>query len=176
MTSLLDLWIGQKEFLETKSIEQVITITGDGNLRDGNETSEQIRELIANLPALTIERYISECLNNPFPHSGLVLQDLVNEVGRRLGFSIEPGYYRGGGSKIGFDGIWRAKDGYSFVVEVKTTDAYQVNLDTQAQYRQRLIDEGRISEKNSSILIVVGRKDTGGLEAQTRGSRHAWTR
>ena len=37
-----------------------------------------------------------------------------------------------------------------------------------------LAKEGTISEKESSILIVVGRKDTGDLEAQIRGSRHAW--
>lgn len=174
MTTLLDIWIGQKEFFEAKSIEQVITIAGDGSLRDGNETSTQLRELLSSIPATSIERYIDECLSHPFSQSGLVLQDLVNEVGRRLGFSIEPGYYRGGASKIGFDGIWRAKDGYAFVIEVKTTDAYQLNLDTQAKYRQRLIEEERIAEENSSVLVVVGRRDTGGLEAQTRGSRHAW--
>ena len=174
MTSLLDIWIDRKEFLEDKSIEQVISISGDGNLRDGNEACNQFRELLANLPSTSIARYIDECLNHSFQQSGLALQDLVNEIGCRLGFSIESGYYRGGGSKIGFDGIWRAKDGYAFVIEVKTTDAYQINLDTQAQYRQRLIDEHRIEDKQSSILLVVGRKDTGGIEAQTRGSRHAW--
>jgi hypothetical protein len=174
MTALLDIWIGQKDFFEAKSVEQVIGIAGDGTLRDGNESSTQLRELLSNIPSQSIERYVNECLSHSFSQSGLVLQDLVNEIGHRLGFSIEPGYYRGGGSRIGFDGIWRAKDGYSFVIEVKTTDAYQINLDTQAQYRERLIEEGRIDERKSSILIVVGRKDTGGLEAQTRGSRHAW--
>ncbi len=174
MTTLLDIWLGQKEFIEAKTIEQVISIAGDGILRDGNDTSVQLRELFSNIPAGSIQRYIEECLDHSFEKSGFVLQDLVNEVGLRLGFSIEPGYYRGGGSKIGFDGLWRAKDGYAFVIETKTTDAYQLNLDTQATYRQRLIDEARISEKASSILVVVGRKDTGGLEAQTRGSRHAW--
>jgi len=174
MTSLLDIFVNQREFFEAKSIEQVISISGDGTLHDGNETSIQLRELLANLPASSITGYVDDCLNHSFLQSGLALQDIVNEIGRRLGFSIEPGFYRGGGSKIGFDGIWRAKDGYSFVIEVKTTDAYQINLDTQAQYRQRLIDEKRIEEKQSSILLVVGRKDTGGLEAQTRGSHHAW--
>lgn len=174
MTSLLDIWIKQNAFFEVKSVEQVISIAGDGHLRDGSESSKQLRELFANIPLKSIIKYIDECLNNPFSQSGFALQDLVNEVGRRLGFLIEHGYYRGGGSKIGFDGIWRAKDGYSFVIEVKTTDAYQLNLDTQAQYRQRLIDERKITEKQSSILLIVGRKDTGGLEAQTRGSRHAW--
>lgn len=174
MTSLLDIWINQREFFDAKTIEQVISISGDGNLIDGNETSKQLRDLLANLPSTSIAKYVDDCLNHGFPLSGFALQDLVNEIGRRLGFTIESGFYRGGGSKIGYDGIWRAKDRYSFVIEVKTTDAYQLNLDTQAQYRQRLIDEHRIEEKQSSILLVVGRKDTGGLEAQTRGSRHAW--
>jgi len=174
MTTLLDIWLEQKDFYKAKTIEQVISIAGDGSLRDGNETSAQLRELLSNIPSENIKQYIDECLNHSFSQSGFALQDLVNEVGRRLGFSVEPGFYRGGGSKIGFDGIWKAKDGYAFVIEVKTTDAYQINLETQAEYRSRLIDEGNISEKASSILVVEGRKDTGGLEAQTRGSRHAW--
>ena len=78
MTSLLDIWIGQKEFFEAKSIEQVLSICGDGNLRDGNEASHQLRELLANIPTKSIERYIDECLSHSFPQSGLVLQDLVN--------------------------------------------------------------------------------------------------
>jgi hypothetical protein len=174
MTTLLKTWISQREFFESKSVEQLIAIAGDGTLKDGNETSRQIRELFANIPSTNLSRYIEECLGKSFTNSGLVLQDLINEVGRRLGFQIEPGFYRGGGKKIGFDGIWRTKSGYAIVIEVKTTDAYQLNLDTQAKYRNRLIDEKRIEESDSSILLVVGRNDTGGLEAQTRGSRHAW--
>ena len=42
-----------------------------------------------------------------------------------------------------------------------------------ARYRNQLIESRRIT-KNSSILIVVGRNDTSDLEAQIRGSRHAW--
>lgn len=174
MTTLLQIWMSQRGFFETKSIEQLISIAGDGTLRDGNETSNQLRELFANLPSMHIEKYVNACLTHAVSQGGLVLQDLVNEIGSRLGFSLESGRYRGGGSRIGFDGIWRAQDGYAFVVEVKTTDAYQLNLDTQAGYRQKLIGEGRITESASSILLVVGRSDTGGLEAQTRGSRHAW--
>lgn len=36
-----------------------------------------------------------------------------------------------------------------------------------------MVAEDRV-RKNSSILIVVGRSDTGALEAQVRGSRYAW--
>jgi len=43
-----------------------------------------------------------------------------------------------------------------------------------AQYRSRLVEEGKIDREKSSLLIVVGRQETGDLEAQIRGSRHAW--
>ena len=60
------------------------------------------------------------------------------------------------------------------MVEVTTTDAYRIDLETLAGYRRGLIASGQITEPESSMLIVVGRKDTGDLEAQIRGSRHAW--
>jgi hypothetical protein len=34
-----------------------------------------------------------------------------------------------------------------------------------------LVEQGRLSEDRSSILIIVGRDDTTDLEAQIRGSR-----
>jgi len=76
--------------------------------------------------------------------------------------------------EIGFDGLWSAPDGYQLVAEVKTTDSYRINLDTLAGYRSALVDAGKLSRHKSSLLIVVGRQDTGDLEAQIRGSRHAW--
>lgn len=57
---------------------------------------------------------------------------------------------------------------------MKTTDAYRIDLNIVAEYRKRLITDGATAEANSSILLVVGRQDTGDLEAQIRGSRHAW--
>jgi hypothetical protein len=70
--------------------------------------------------------------------------------------------------------LWKATDGFSLLVEVKTTDAYRINLDTVAGYRDELIRIGKIDSQRSSILITVGRQDTGDLEAQIRGSQHAW--
>src|SRR5204863_2739918 len=118
-------------------------------------------------------RYIETCLDEGFDKSGQVLQDIVNELGRRLDFDVQNGNYSGRQNSIGFDGIWSAPDARALVVEVKTTDTYRINLDTVASYRMRLIDAGQL-DRTSSILIVVGRQDTGDLEAQIRGSRHAW--
>lgn len=173
MTSLKDLWVNNREFLIDKSIHQIIGMCGDGKLRDGNEASNQFREFLKIIPSSLLSKYSMECLSESFTESGYALQDIINQIGSRIGFYIKYGLYRGRKDQIGFDGIWTGIDGYSIVVEVKTTDAYRMNLDTISEYRRALISESTIN-KESSILIVVGRKDTGDLEAQIRGSKHAW--
>jgi hypothetical protein len=59
------------------------------------------------------------------------------------------------------------------LLEVKTTDYVAVSLDKIAAYKERLCAGQRI-KPNASMLLVVGREDTGALEAQVRGSRYAW--
>ena len=87
---------------------------------------------------------------------------------------MEFGRYRGSQAAIGFDGIWKFPSGHQAVIEVKTTSAYQLRLETIAGYRKRLIEQQQLSASQSSALIIVGRDDTSDLEAQIRGSRHAW--
>jgi hypothetical protein len=159
--------------IASKHIQQLVKIAGDGVLKDGATASLELREFLADVPTDVLRRYLSQCLETSFEDSGLVLQDVVNELGERLGCSVERGLYRGKQHSIGFDGIWKFPDGYSVVVEVKTTDAYTVSLDKLAGYRKALVGSGKITDR-SSILIVVGRKDTDSLEAQVRGSRHGW--
>lgn len=91
-----------------------------------------------------------------------------------MGFAVTDGRYRGSSKEIGFDGLWHSPEGHGRLIEVKTTDAYRIDLNTIAEYRKGLIDEKKIAVDKSSILIVVGRIDTGDLEAQIRGSRFAW--
>ena len=102
-----------------------------------------------------------------------MLQDIVNELGRRLDFDVDNGLYQGRKNAVGFDGIWRFKDQPDLIIETKTTDYVTISLDKLADYRERLVAENKV-QRNASILIVVGREDTGALEAQVRGSRYAW--
>lgn len=122
------------------------------------------------MPLAARENYIGHCLSAGFNKSGFVLQDLVNELGRRLDYEVTNGRYQGTSNAVGFDGLWHSPDGQTIIVEVKTTDAYRVSLDTIIGYRDKLQD----SPGDVSFLIVVGRQETGELEAQVRGSRHAW--
>lgn len=172
--ALIDLWNSAREAIKDKHIQQVMSFAGNGRLTDGSETSAEFRAYLSYVPSELLARYATECLTTSFDQGGFALQDIVNQIGRRLSFDVSDGSYRGKKGAIGFDGIWKSSLGDDIVVEVKTTDAYRIDLDTLATYRNSLVKEGRISERDSSILIVVGRQDTGDLEAQIRGSRHAW--
>jgi hypothetical protein len=174
MGSITELWLTSKETLELKTLAQILSFTGDGKLKDGNSTSKEFRELLGLIPSHLIKKFANACLIEKFDDGGLALQDIVNQIGTRLGFNTQHGLYRGKQNDIGFDGIWTSKDGYNLIVEVKTSDAYRINLDTISEYRTKLIGQGRVSNESSSILFIVGRQDTGDLEAQIRGSKHAW--
>lgn len=171
---LLDLHKDSPEQLLDKRVYQIIAFAGDGRLKDDSAASAEFREYLAEIPSEQLEGYVGECLTEKFEDNGLALQDLVNELGARVGFTVEPGRYRGTTKHIGHDGLWTAPEGQAIVVEVKTTDAYRIDLDKIAEYRRKLIDAESIDADNSSMLIIVGRQDTGDLEAQVRGSKHAW--
>lgn len=174
MSSITDLWTKSRETFEKKSLAQILSFAGDGKLKDDGITSAEFRELLDKVTSQFLKRFADSCLNEKFDGSGFALQDIINQIGKRLSFSVEYGLYHGRRNQIGFDGIWTAKDGHCLILEVKTTDAYRINLDVISDYRVKLANENRISLNQSSILIVVGREDTGDLEAQIRGSQHAW--
>jgi hypothetical protein len=171
---LAEIWIQTPEVLAGKHIHQVIGFAGDGHLREGNACSLEYQAFLRVVPSRVLATYARECLTTRFDEGGAALQDIVNEVGRRLGFAVTNGRYRGATQHIGFDGLWRVEDGSAIVIETKTTDTYRLDLGVLAGYRQALAKNGVIEEDRSSALIVVGREGTGELEAQIRGSRYAW--
>jgi hypothetical protein len=172
--SIHELWLTAPEQLREKHVQQIIAFAGEGKLLDGAAASHEFRRLLASVPSKILRRYADECLAEAFPNSGLALQDVVNEVGRRLGFTVTPGRYRGVSGQIGFDGLWLFPDGHGVVIEVKKSLAYRIELKTVTRYRRELIHERRLAEEHSSILVIVGPQDTEDLEAQIRGSRQAW--
>jgi hypothetical protein len=172
--SVTEIWRTSPGQLRGKHVKQIIAFAGDGRLGDGSDGSLEFREFLSLVPSGTLSNYADECLGERFPDSGFALQDVVNELGRRLGFTVEDGRYRGAQGAIGYDGVWRSPSDHYVVVEVKTSDVFRVDLENIATFRKSLIRVERFSSDNSSILIVVGSEDTRELEAQIRGSRHAW--
>lgn len=175
---LLEIWNATRDSVLKMDVEAIVGIAGDGQLKDGSETSIEFRQFLTEVESEKLAEYATYCIEtkttkNTFLSSGQVLQDVINEMGRRLGFKAENGRYQGVKNDIGYDGIW-SSNGEHLVIEVKTTDAYTIKLDVIAGYRDRLVEEQRVP-KETPILLVIGRNDTESLEAQVRGSKHAWS-
>ena len=166
---LLALWGANPKAIAEMTIEQVVATAGDGRLRDKSDCSRELREYLSQVHSDSLALYAEHCLSSAFNRGGMMLEDLVNEMGRRLDFKVTNGRYQGITGEIGFDGLWKGPEGNDVIVEVKTTDGYRISLDTIAGYGTRLQEQGTVG-KNASILLVVGREDTGELEAQVRGA------
>jgi len=170
---LLSFWKSNRDEVLRLTIEQVVSSAGDGNLHDHSGCSGELRKFLRSVPSERLFAYARHCLETSFNKSGLVLQDVVNELGRRLDFDVEDGLYQGKRNTVGFDGIWHSAEQPDLIIEVKTTDYVTVSLDRLRGYKDKLLTQARV-HKDASILIIVGREDTGALEAQVRGSRYAW--
>jgi len=159
----------------TKNIDQVVKFFGDGKLRESSQCSHELRLFLGSETNKRLAEHANYCLDNKFDNSGLVLQDIINEIVRRIGYTVKNGRYQGTKKDIGNDGLWISSGNLAIVVEIKTTDAYRMNLDKIQSYSDKINQEDNSEYKKISTLIVVGRSDTGDLEAQVRGSRHAWS-
>jgi hypothetical protein len=153
---LLQLWSSSPDAVGQFTIEQVVATAGDGNLKDGSICSQEFREYLSHVPTSKLGTYVEQCLASGFSKGGMVLQDLVNELGHRLDYAVTSGRYQGAASSIGFDGIWLAPEGHAIVVEVKTTDAYRISLETIATYRRKLIENGQITGPSSMLIVPAG--------------------
>jgi hypothetical protein len=97
------------------TIEQVVSNAGDGFLKDNSTCSIELRQYLSQALSDKIASYINHCLSAPFSKGGMVLQDLVNEFGRRLDYQVTNGRYQGTMNTIGFDGLWLSPEGHSIV-------------------------------------------------------------
>jgi hypothetical protein len=101
-------------------------------------------------------------LRNAFDKGGIVLQDIVNELGRRLDFDVENGLYQGKKTAVGFDGIWRSQTDPDILIEVKTTDYVAISLDKIAVYKDRLCADPptRGSRQTHPCLLLLAERLT----------------
>jgi hypothetical protein len=171
--ALLNLWTADREQITGKRIDQLIAFAGEGRLRDGNSTCDEFRTLLKVVSSDVVGHWLDECLDIRFTDFGFVLQDTINEVGRRLGFDVTHGVYRSH-SNEGYDGLWRIPGGRAILVESKSSTSYSISLSRISDYRKQVARQLEMRPEDISILIVVGTEDTSDFEAQVRGSRFAW--
>src|ERR1700730_6900091 len=105
---LIALWNSSAAAVDEFTIEQVVAIAGDGNLTDGSPCSQELCRYLAEIPSEKLIDYVDQCLSSKFDKAGIVLQDLINELGSRLDYQVTNVRYQGTRNAIGYDGIWRA--------------------------------------------------------------------
>jgi hypothetical protein len=145
------------------TLSEILELIGRLDDTPGEDTGRQRfrRYLGKNLLAPgQVRDYIEECLRNTGEQYSRALQDLVNCVGRFLGFDVTFGRYQGVRGQIGFDGDWKSPSGFHIVVEVKTTEAYAVKTATLVNYVNQLISEKEIPSWEQALgMYVIGRSD-----------------
>lgn len=178
MTGLIsNLWDTDPIYVSNMKLKQILVLAGNGNLYQ-ETTSQELRQFLAKIDLPTMSKYIEDALSSnkddKFDERGYVLQDIVNEMGSRLGYRVTNGLYRGKrNNENGFDGLWRCPDESCIIMESKTSDAYTLDLEAIVGYREELIETRAIERRNSSILIVLGRADRGTFPSLIRGSNYS---
>ena len=153
INKLLD---SDSESVNNMKLKQIIVLAGDGIITHKN-SFEELRMFFAKIDATMICKFMKECLSeekeDKFDGRGFVLQDLINEVGHRLGYNVTHGLYKGKKGTNGFDGLWKHPNGFSIIVESKTSDAYALNIDSIVGYREKLIENHQIDKNNTTLQL-----------------------
>jgi hypothetical protein len=79
---LLEFWRLNPSTIAQLIIEQIVATAGSGSLQDNSDCSYELREYLSQVESSKLATYIERCLTIHLQKSGLVLQDLMNELGR----------------------------------------------------------------------------------------------
>lgn len=159
--------------LSEKRVWQIVSILGEGQLRDNSEASKRFRSVLTGVDLPHLRRYVEECLDDRGKEDkarsrtlASALQDVVNELGRRLGFIVENGRYKGVSGESGHDGLWRSPDhSYDFIIEVKARASFPPDRNSLERYLEQLLEQQKVTKKAVSFLIIYGGGDRAKLEA-----------
>jgi hypothetical protein len=62
MEGILSAILSDPEALQSRRVEQIATICGDGALTDGSACSGEFRDFLKNIPSRILRKYADECL------------------------------------------------------------------------------------------------------------------
>jgi len=157
------------------TLDRIVNLAGDWT--DGSRASEQFREIVEDEQTTTeeIEAYLQEAIGGSEQYHNKALQDLVNNIGRRLGFEVEYGVYQGRSDTIGYDGRWistATDDDTHLVVETKTNTAYSIDPGQAGEYMAELVDEHEVDRGQVYGLYVIGEGDVETVSQTVLGSQY----
>lgn len=142
------------------------------SLKDENEQSRRLRDFLDGCTLSDLRIFIDNVRNSKVldaQNRGFIYQDVVNNLGKRLGFEVEFGRYRGKLDALNHDGLWFGSN-LNLLVETKATSTYQIDIAKLLAYSNKVFEKYHLDHK-PPILLVLFDENTENLEAQIRGSR-----
>jgi hypothetical protein len=157
------------------TLDRLVSLAGDWT--DDSRASEQFRQIIDDEQTTTdeIETYLHEAIQGSEQHHNRALQDLVNNIGRRLGFQVEYGVYQGVSETIGFDGLWTStatEEETHLVVETKKSTAFSIDPGQAGQYMDELVQQEGVHRSQVYGLYVIGDGDVETVAQTVFGSQY----
>jgi hypothetical protein len=157
------------------TLERIVSLAGDWT--DESRASQQFRDVIGDEQTTTeeIESFLEEAVAGSKSYHNRALQDIVNNIGRRLGFEVEYGIYQGVSETIGYDGRWVStstdKETH-LVVETKKSAAFSIGPEQAGDYMEELVENERLDREQVYGLYVVGNGDVETVSQTILGSKY----
>jgi len=116
--------------------------------------------------------WMDECLEKTGPNFNRALQDIVNSIGERLGFTVEYGLYAGKTGSIGFDGRWVShQTSIELVIETKKSEAYKIDPNQIGGYIEQLNKDKKEGGATYGIF-AIGEEEPSTIVNTIRGSEY----
>ena len=159
------------------TLELLIDIAGE--YRDGSTSAKRFRSILQDEQTTQeeVEQFLNEALNGTETYHNRAFQDIVNNIGQRLGFTVEYGPFQGTSRNIGNDGLWKStaaegNDEVYLVAESKKSTAYQIDPNQVGGYMDEIVSERGIDPGAVYGLYVIGTEDTDTVVNTIRGSQY----
>lgn len=141
---------------------------GGSELKDDDITSINFRKLLEICDLDYLKKYVTETtLGENWKSKPFAFQEIANEICRRIFGDIQAGLYKGKRDSQNCDSLV-TNPNYPWVIDVKTSTDYAVDLNKMYAYLDRAINNGTLP-KNAQALYVVGRTIQDGFIQQLSG-------
>jgi len=155
-------------------IKDVLNLLGR-ELKDEGEQAKRFREFIEQEKWETeqIKKWLDECIaNSSGPHDpyNRAFQDLIISMGKRFGFGICYGRYKGKSGEENYDGIWEKENGDTIVLEAKTSTWPIGSVSQLGKYLEEV--SKKKDTENVFGLYVIGKGEVQPLIEQILGSKY----
>lgn len=159
------------------TLDLLVEVAGD--YQDGSTSAEKFRSILQDEETTSdeVEQFLNEALDGSETYHNRALQDIVNNVGERLGFTVEYGPFQGTANNIGNDGLWTSNAGEGnedvhLVVETKKSTAYTIDPGQAGGYMEEIATDRDIDPSSIYGLYVIGAEDAETVVSTIRGSEY----